>query len=74
MTCPKCEGKTKVLESRTVELLVARKRECLECGYRFFTEETEVEDNTAMKYYWSNSKATKRITKSITKTITKTGE
>ena len=41
MTCPKCSGKTKVIDSRPDVDSVWRKRECLECKYRFETIELE---------------------------------
>lgn len=42
MTCPVCGAKTKILDSRKRIDYVRRRRECVECGYRFTTEETEV--------------------------------
>ena len=53
MNCPECNGKTGVVESRTVELNVYRHRVCKKCGHRFYTEETEIEDITGLKYYWA---------------------
>lgn len=44
MTCPICGGKTRVVDSRQPDVeTVRRRRECLECGYRFNTEERETE-------------------------------
>ena len=46
MNCPKCEGKTKVLESRlnpTKRIGVRRRRGCQSCGYRFTTVEILME-------------------------------
>lgn len=60
MNCPDCESKTRVVDSRRVELVVARKRECLECGRIFYTEEIEVEDHEAIKYYQRVIKARQR--------------
>ena len=40
MECPKCYGNTTVLETRQGNG-VKRRRECLECGYRFSTVEVE---------------------------------
>ena len=51
MNCPECDAKTKVIDSRKVELVVARYRVCKNCGYSFYTEETEVEDHESLKYY-----------------------
>lgn len=41
MTCPKCNGKTKVIESITDDDSITRRRECVECGYRFNTVEID---------------------------------
>lgn len=41
MTCPKCNGKTKILDSRGGGDSVKRRRLCLECGYRFSTIEID---------------------------------
>lgn len=41
MTCPKCNEKTKVIESITDEDSTIRRRECLACGYRFSTVEID---------------------------------
>lgn len=41
MTCPKCFEKTKVIDSRPDDDYVERRRECLECGYRFSTIEID---------------------------------
>ena len=60
MNCPECDGKTKVTISRRVEMVVARQRICLKCGYIFYTEEVEVEETDALKYYWSTNKARQR--------------
>lgn len=50
--CPKCESyKNKVIDSRT-DLdrtnLRYRRRECLDCGYRWFTYEIQQSDLTAL--------------------------
>ena len=41
MTCPKCNDKTKVVDSRTDEDSTERRRECTACGYRFSTIEVD---------------------------------
>lgn len=61
MFCPECGGKTTVIDSRKVELVVARLRLCKDCGYSFYTEEVEVEDHEAIKYYRKVCKAKQRI-------------
>ena len=44
MTCPVCGEETRVVDSRKPDCeTVWRRRECKECGYRFETEEREVE-------------------------------
>lgn len=58
MQCPKCFGKTKVVDSRpaTPDLpsgnrmhYVVRRRECLSCSTRFTTWETIVEGSVKPK-------------------------
>lgn len=63
MNCPECDGKTKVTISKKVEMVVARKRECIECGYSFYTQEEEVEELDAIRYYWATNKARQRKNK-----------
>lgn len=41
MTCPICNGKTKVIDSRHEDDSTRRRRECVECGYRFSTTEVD---------------------------------
>lgn len=41
MNCPICEGTTKVIDSRGDSESVRRRRECADCGYRFFTLELD---------------------------------
>lgn len=50
IVCPKCGGKTKSIDSRTMESINAqyRKRECLRCGCRFKTLESVVKGS---EYY-----------------------
>jgi len=52
MICPKCKGNTRVEQSQKVNEIVARKRVCVECGYKFFTEETEIETSVALEYFY----------------------
>lgn len=44
MTCPKCKEKTNVIDSRSKESGKFRRRECINCGYRFNTLEVENEN------------------------------
>lgn len=40
MNCPKCKGKTKVIDSRPYfENKIRRRRACIKCGQRFTTYE-----------------------------------
>lgn len=41
MTCPKCNEKTRVIDSTTDEDSTTRRRECVACGYRFSTIEID---------------------------------
>lgn len=40
MLCPNCGGWTTVVDSRMISGTVRRRRECVQCGQRFSTEET----------------------------------
>lgn len=43
MTCPVCGADTRIINSRCPDVdVVRRRRKCVECGYRFTTEEYEV--------------------------------
>lgn len=42
MTCPKCNGRTRVLETRESPHGTRRRRECRSCGRRFTTFEAVV--------------------------------
>ena len=41
MTCPKCNEKTRTIETNTEDDSIMRRRECLVCGYRFSTIEID---------------------------------
>ena len=41
MTCPVCEGKTKVVGGHDFGDHVVRRRKCLVCDHAFYTEETD---------------------------------
>ena len=44
MTCPVCGGKTQVYDSRTpYGDEVWRRRQCVDCGYKFTTVEHEID-------------------------------
>ena len=50
MICPRCEKETYVVDSCAVELNVFRTRKCKYCGYKFYTEEIELEPEDARAY------------------------
>lgn len=54
MTCPKCKGIVRVIDivHNTTENEEYRKRECLYCGYTFYTSEFEVEFNSVLESDW----------------------
>jgi transcriptional regulator NrdR family protein len=62
MTCPKCNGKIKVIDSahNTDDNEMYRRRKCLECGHTFYTTEFEVAGddnkfrNAWLKYHRNN--------------------
>lgn len=63
MNCPRCESpKCRVKDSRVVELNVYRQRVCRVCGYTFYTEETELDDNEGLRYFWRQDKQTRKDT------------
>ena len=40
MPCPRCDGQnSRVYDSRTIDGGIRRRRECLECGFRWITRE-----------------------------------
>ncbi len=43
MTCPTCQARTKVMDSRRFLHGVARRRRCLSCRHAFYTAETSVD-------------------------------
>jgi len=43
--CPKCRGKTTVVDSRGVH----RRRECVECAHRFSTREVLIQNSRLQK-------------------------
>ena len=50
MTCPVCNGDTKVQRSRTDGEIVCRIRKCRECNHVFYTTEMETKD-ALMEFY-----------------------
>lgn len=51
MDCVKCNGATKVTDSRRVDHMVYRTRKCLECGYVFYAKEIVTNKDGLKKYY-----------------------
>lgn len=47
MNCPKCNGKTRVPDTRSAGWKVCRRRVCKECGYEFWTVEQKVNSTFA---------------------------
>ncbi len=43
MTCPKCEGKSTVINTAVDVDEVVRLRRCLSCNYRFYTAERDID-------------------------------
>lgn len=50
MTCPMCNGKTKVIDSRDVEDSRYRRHECLCCKHRFSTYEIDADYYEMLKH------------------------
>ena len=59
MTCPICGAKTRVVDCRKDCETVVRRRKCTECGYIFYTEETE----STSKVYRSVEREYKKMRK-----------
>lgn len=57
MECPKCNGKTKVIDSGKYIGSVFRQRKCTECDYRFWTEENVSEDTMTIRSFLASKKA-----------------
>ena len=57
MLCPKCNFKTKVIDSRTSDTTYRRRR-CKNCNYTFTTKEIEC-DIFYLRKIWSDIKASK---------------
>lgn len=54
MTCPQCNGKVYVIDSvNAPEGDIYRKRKCRECGYLFYTVESEMEAMPSFVKKWS---------------------
>ena len=49
MLCEICEGKTRVINTRTDVDHVVRKRMCLKCGHIFYTQEIDMDYITGKK-------------------------
>ena len=53
MTCPVCESKTSVQDSRDFGDHIVRRRKCKSCGHAFYTEEidSEVAEAEYLEYH-----------------------
>lgn len=60
MTCPNCNGKNKVIDSRSDEDTVYRKRKCDDCGHIFYTEEQMVLATDGFRNAWRAYRQKKR--------------
>ena len=49
MKCPKCGGKTKVIDNSRINGDLYRRRRCTVCDHDFYTAETVVENTTSMR-------------------------
>ena len=49
MLCEICEGKTRVINTRTDVDHVVRKRMCLKCGHIFYTQQIDMDYKTGKK-------------------------
>jgi len=65
MICPKCKGKTRVVETRfyDIENEIYRRRKCIDCDNSFFTVEFEVEENEVLRELWKTVTAMARCGK-----------
>lgn len=60
MFCPECNNRTLVIDSRTVDDTVGRKRKCKVCGHVFYTEEIEVVNNETLKEFGKRYRGDKK--------------
>ena len=42
MVCSECNGNSKVIDNVEIDGYMYRKRQCLNCGHKFYTTEIEV--------------------------------
>ena len=63
MTCPECNGGTLVIDTREFAGAVYRRRKCRNCGYKFYTEETEIDKSEEvlknMRLFYKNGRKEK---------------
>ena len=60
MDCIKCGYDTKVHNSRHYNGNMYRQRECLRCGFRFWTKERLIENTTEVSDMWRDYNRQKR--------------
>lgn len=51
MVCPKCRAKIIVIDTVSESNRITRRRKCVKCSYRFFTEETIIGDKTPEGFF-----------------------
>ena len=61
MLCEICEGKTRVINTRTDVDHVVRKRMCLKCGHIFYTQEIDMDYTTGKKEISQLQKMRKKL-------------
>ena len=63
MTCPVCDGSTKIIDTRKDCDHVVRYRRCKECGFRFPT--IEVDEDIYRRRKETNTESNKKIKKFV---------
>ncbi len=60
MTCPVCGGKSNVINTLDESDIIFRQRQCKECKYRWYTQETDFDGDTfSMKKYMNKERKLK---------------
>lgn len=72
MDCLKCNGATKVTDSRRADHVTYRIRKCLECGHKFYTKEVETDRAGIDKYYADQRRELRERSQKLDKGKTKT--
>ena len=56
MTCPMCNGKTKVVDSVATDITVIRRRKCIACNHSFYSEEISHDNDDELRHTFSQIK------------------